>query len=89
MQESFRQAAASAKEKTTPISPDSAYAEMLKDPGIILVETRDPANVPPSDRAENVIFITMETFEEQAALDPSERSLNERFSDPNQRIITT
>ena len=35
MQESFRQAAASAKEKTTPISPDSAYTEMLKDPRII------------------------------------------------------
>ena len=89
MQESFRQAAASAKEKTTPISPDSAYTEMLKDPRIILVETRNPDNVPTTERAENVIFVTMETLQEQAALDPSQRTLDERFSDPNQRIITT
>ena len=89
MQESFRQAAASAKEKTTPISPDSAYTEMLKDPRIILVETRNPDNVPTTERAENVIFVTMETLQEQAALDPSQRTLDVRFSDPNQRIITT
>ena len=89
MQESFRQAAASAKEKTTPISPDSAYTEMLKDPRIILVETRNPDNVPTTESAENVIFVTMETLQEQAALDPSQRTLDERFSDPNQRIITT
>ena len=89
MQESFRQAAAAAKETTNPISPNSVYTEMLKDPGVLLIETRDPANVPPSERAENVIFVTMETFEEQSALEPSQRTLDERFSDPNQRIITT
>ncbi|MEE2880712.1 MAG: hypothetical protein VX643_01775, partial [Chloroflexota bacterium] len=61
----------------------------LKDPRIILVETRNPDNVPTTERAENVIFVTMETLQEQAALDPSQRTLDERFSDPNQRIITT
>ena len=89
MQESIRQTAATAKQKTTPITPDAAYNEMLSDPKVILVETRDPDNVPQNERTDNVIFVSMETFQAQAALDATERTLDERLTNPDQRIITT
>ena len=89
MQESIRQTAATAKQKTTPITPDAAYHEMLSDPKVILVETRDPDNVPQNERTDNAIFISMETFQAQAALDATERTLDERLTNPDQRIITT
>ena len=89
MQESIRQTAATAKQKTTPITPDTAYHEMLSDPKVILIETRDPDNVPQNERTDNVIFVSMETFQAQAALDATERTLDERLTNPDQRIITT
>ena len=89
MQESIRQAAATAKQKTKPITPDAAYNEMLSGPKVILVETRDPDNVPQNERTDNVIFVSMETFQAQAALDATERTLDERLTNPDQRIITT
>jgi len=89
MPESIRQVAARAKENTTPISPHTAYIEMQVDPKVILIETRDPANVPQNERANNVIFVSMEAFQEQADLEASKRILDERLTNPDQRIITT
>tara|TARA_B100001750_G_C15513388_1_gene605236 strand:- start:3257 stop:3445 length:189 start_codon:yes stop_codon:yes gene_type:complete len=62
---------------------------MLSGPKVILVETRDPDNVPQNERTDNVIFVSMETFQAQAALDATERTLDERLTNPDQRIITT
>ena len=89
MPESIRQVAVRAKENTTPISPDTTYIEMQVDPKVLLIETRDPANVPQNERANNVIFVSMEAFQEQADLEASKRILDERLTNPDQRIITT
>ena len=62
---------------------------MLNDPKVILIETRDPANVPQNERANTVIFVSMEAFQEQADLEASKRILDERLTNPDQRIITT
>ncbi|MCH2502164.1 MAG: hypothetical protein MK126_04880 [Dehalococcoidia bacterium] len=86
MTDDFRQRVEAAKGQTTPVEVTVSKEQMDAEPKILLIETRLKENVPLSEQAENVVFMTVEDLdaaaEDRSRLDP-------RLSDPNVQIITT
>ena len=86
MTDDFRQRVEAAKGQTTPVEVTVSKEQMDAEPKILLIETRLKENVPLSEQAENVIFMSVEDLdaaaEDRSRLDP-------RLSDPNVQIITT
>ena len=86
MTEDFRQRVEAAKGQTTPVEVTISKEQMDAEPKILLIETRLKENVPLSEQAENVVFMSVEDLD-AAAEDRSK--LDPRLSDPNVQIITT
>ena len=86
MTDDFRQRVEAAKRQTTPVEVTISKEQMDAEPKILLIETRLKENVPLSEQAENVVFMSVEDLE-AAAEDRSK--LDPRLSDPNVQIITT
>ena len=86
MTDDFRQRVEAAKGQTTPVEVTISKEQMDAEPKILLIETRLKENVPLSEQAENVVFMSVEDLD-AAAEDRS--TLDPRLSDPNVRIITT
>ena len=86
MTDDFRQRVEAAKGQTTPVEVTVSKEQMDSEPKILLIETRLKENVPLSEQAENVVFMSVEDLD-AAAEDRS--SLDPRLSDPNVQIITT
>ena len=86
MTDDFRQRVEAAKRQTTPVEVTVSKEQMDAEPKILLIETRLKENVPLSEQAENVVFMSVEDLdaaaEDRAKLDP-------RLSHPNVQIITT
>jgi hypothetical protein len=86
MTDDFRQRVEAAKGQTTPVEVTVSKEQMDAEPKILLIETRLKENVPLSEQAENVVFMSVEDLdaaaEDRSRLDP-------RLSDPNVQIITT
>ncbi|MQG46152.1 MAG: hypothetical protein FI712_10545 [SAR202 cluster bacterium] len=86
MTDDFRQRVEAAKGQTTPVEVTVSKEQMDAEPKILLIETRLKENVPLSEQAENVVFMSVEDLdaasEDRSKLDP-------RLSDPNVQIITT
>jgi len=86
MTDDFRQRVEGAKGQTTPVEVTISKEQMDAEPKILLIETRLKENVPLSEQAENVVFMSVEDLdaasEDRSKLDP-------RLSDPNVQIITT
>ena len=86
MTDDFRQRVEAAKGQTTPVEVTISKEQMDAEPKILLIETRLKENVPLSEQAENVVFMSGEDLdaaaEDRSRLDP-------RLSDPNVQIITT
>ncbi len=86
MTDDFRQRVEAAKGQTTPVEVTMSKEQMDAEPKILLIETRLKENVPLSEQAENVVFMSVEDLdaaaEDRSRLDP-------RLSDPNVQIITT
>ena len=86
MTDDFRQRVEAAKGQTTPVEVTISKEQMDSEPKILLIETRLKENVPLSEQAENVVFMSVEDLdaaaEDRSRLDP-------RLSDPNVQIITT
>jgi len=86
MTDDFRQRVEAAKGQTTPVKVTVSKEQMDSEPKILLIETRLKENVPLSEQAENVVFMSVEDLdaaaEDRSRLDP-------RLSDPNVQIITT
>jgi hypothetical protein len=86
MTDDFRQRVEAAKGQTTPVEVTVSKEQMDAEPKILLIETRLKENVPLSEQAENVVFVSVEDLdaaaEDRSRLDP-------RLSDPNVQIITT
>tara|TARA_B100001105_G_scaffold135692_1_gene108667 strand:- start:22 stop:282 length:261 start_codon:yes stop_codon:yes gene_type:complete len=86
MTDDFRQRVEAAKGQTTPVEVTVSKEQMDAEPKILLIETRLKENVPLSEQAENVVFMTVEDLdaaaEDRSRLDP-------RLSDSNVQIITT
>ncbi|CUV02574.1 MAG: hypothetical protein FI708_07350 [SAR202 cluster bacterium] len=86
MTDDFRQRVEAAKGQTTPVEVTISKEQMDAEPKILLIETRLKENVPLSEQAENVVFMSVEDLD-AAAEDRSK--LDPRLSDPNVQIITT
>ena len=86
MTDDFRQRVEAAKGQTTPVEVTISKEQMDAEPKILLIETRLKENVPLSEQAENVVFMSVEDLD-AAAEDRS--TLDPRLSDPNVQIITT
>jgi len=86
MTDDFRQRVEAAKGQTTPVEVTISKEQMDAEPKILLIETRLKENVPLSEQAENVVFMSVEDLD-AAAEDRSK--LDSRLSDPNVQIITT
>jgi len=86
MTDDFRQRVEAAKGKTTAVSPTNAKTQMDDKPEILLIETRLKENVPLSEQADNVVFMSVEDLD--AAVEDSSK-MDPRLSDPNVQIITT
>ena len=86
MTDDFRQRVEAAKGQTTPVEVTVSKEQMDAEPKILLIETRLKENVPLSEQAENVVFMSVDDLdaaaEDRSRLDP-------RLSDPNVQIITT
>jgi hypothetical protein len=88
MTDDFRQRVEAAKDHTSSVSPKDAQQQLEQNPDALLIETRLRENVPLSEHAENVVFISVEELDEQAS-DDSRQKLDPRLLDPNRQIITT
>ena len=86
MTDDFRQRVEAAKGQTTPVEVTISKEQMDAEPKILLIETRLKENVPLSEQAENVVFMSVEDLD-AAAEDRS--TLDPRLSGPNVQIITT
>ena len=86
MTDDFRQRVEAAKGQTTPVEVTVSKEQMDSEPKILLIETRLKENVPLSEQAENVVFMSVEDLD--AAAEDRSR-LDQRLSDPNVQIITT
>ena len=86
MTDDFRQRVEAAKGQTMPVEVTISKEQMDAEPKILLIETRLKENVPLSEQAENVVFMSVEDLD-AAAEDRSK--LDPRLSDPNVQIITT
>ena len=86
MTDDFRQRVEAAKGQTTPVEVTVLKEQMDAEPKILLIETRLKENVPLSEQAENVVFMSVEDLD--AAAEVRSR-LDPRLSDPNVQIITT
>ena len=86
MTDDFRQRVEAAKGQTTSVEVTISKEQMDAEPKILLIETRLKENVPLSEQAENVVFMSVEDLD-AAAEDRSK--LDPRLSDPNVQIITT
>ena len=86
MTDDFRARVEAAKGKTISVSVEDSKKQMGKKPEILLIETRLRENVPLSEQADNVVFMSVEDLD-AAAEDSS--NLDPRLSDPNVQIITT
>ena len=88
MTDDFRQRVEAAKGQTDSVTPTDAQQQLEQNPDAILIETRLRENVPLSEQAENVVFISVEELDEQSG-DASKQKLDPRLSDPSRQIITT
>ena len=89
MQNDFQKLAELAKQVTTSISPTDAYSLLRESTSAILIETRDPHNVPDEDIVDGSIVISMDKL-----VDASENlidlaDLDPRLADKAALIITT
>ncbi len=88
MTDDFRQRVGAAKGRTTSVNVTDAQKQLEQNPDALLIETRLRENVPLSEQAENVVFISVEELDEQAG-DASKQKLDPRLLDPSRQIITT
>ena len=86
MTDDFRARVEAAKAQTTYVAATDAKKQMDEKPEVLLIETRLKENVPLSEQADNVVFISVEDLD-AAAEDRSK--LDPRLSDPNVQVITT
>ena len=86
MTDDFRQRVEAAKGQTTSVKVTDAKNQMDGKPEILLIETRLKENVPLSEQADNVVFMSVEDLD--AAAEDSSK-MDPRLADPNVQIITT
>ena len=89
MAKSFMEMVAEAKGQVTGVTPAEAYKRLQEDQSAILIEVRDAESVPESDRAPNVVMISLGTLPIRADLEVPEGARDPRLQDRSRQVITT
>ena len=78
-----------AKSQVTGVTPEEAHQSLQDDQEAILIEMRDAASVPETDRAPGVLMISLGTLPIRADLEVPEPLRDPRLQDRSRKIITT
>ena len=78
-----------AKSQVTGVTPEEAHQSLQDDQEAILIEVRDAASVPETDRAPGVLMISLGTLPIRADLEVPEPLRDPRLQDRSRKIITT
>ena len=89
MAKSFRDMVAEAKAAVPSVTPAEAHRRLGEDPNVLLIEMRDAESVPKSDRAPNVVMISLGTLPIRADLEVPEEARDPRLQDHSRQVITT
>lgn len=89
MQDDFRSMANSAKQVTTSITAEESYERIKQNSEVIIIETRDPINVPDGDNVAGSIVISMDVLMKQSEESGDLSNLDSRLMNKQVEIITT
>ena len=89
MAKSFMDMVAEAKGEVAGVTPAEAYKRLQENPDALLIEVRDAESVPKSDRAPNVVMISLGTLPIRADLEVPEGARDPRLQDRSRQVITT
>lgn len=89
MAKSWMEMVTEAKAEVTGITPEEAHQRLQADEGAILIEVRDAESVPDSDRAPNVVMISLGSLPIRADLQVPEQIRDLRLQDRSRQVITT
>ncbi len=78
-----------AKSGVAGITPAEAHRRLEEDQGALLIEVRDAQSVPETDRAPNVVMISLGTLPIRADLEVPEGIRDLRLQDRSRQVITT
>lgn len=89
MAKSFMDMVTDAKGEVAGVTPAEAHKRLQEDPNVLLIEVRDAESVPESDRAPNVVMISLGSLPIRADLEVPEGARDPRLQDRSKQIITT
>ena len=89
MAKSWMEMVTEAKAEVTGITPEEAQQRLQADEGAILIEVRDAESVPDSDRAPDVVMISLGSLPIRADLQVPEHIRDLRLQDRSRQVITT
>jgi hypothetical protein len=89
MQNDFRSLANAARQVTTSITPDEVFERLQEDSEVILIETRDPSNVPDVDQVAGSLVISMDVLIKLSDEAGDLSDLDPRLRNKQVPIITT
>lgn len=78
-----------AKAEVAGVTPAEAHQSLQDDQDAILIEVRDAASVPDTDRAPDVLMISLGTLPIRADLLVPEPLRDPRLQDRSRKVITT
>ncbi len=78
-----------AKSEVAGITPAEVQMILQENPDALLIEMRDADMVPESDRAPNVVMISLGTLPIRADLEVPEGAREPRLQDRSRQVITT
>lgn len=89
MAKSFMQMVQEAKGEVPGVSPAEAQRRLKEDSNALLIEVRDPGNVPETEIAPNAVNVSLGTLPIRADLEVAEQARDARLQDRSRQIITT
>ena len=89
MAKTFKQMVQAAKEEVPGVTPREAQKRFLEDSNAILLEVRDPGNIPDGQKAPNMVNVSLGTLPIRADLEVPEGARDARLQDRSRQVITT
>ena len=89
MAKTFMQMVQEAKAEVPGVSPLEAQRRLKENPDALLLEVRDPDNIPVDEKAPNVVNISLGTLPIRADLEVPEQRRDIRLADRSRQVITT
>ena len=89
MAKTFRQMVQEAQAEVPGVSAVEAQRRLQENPDALLLEVRDPQNIPVDEKAPNMVNISLGTLPIRADLEVSEQSRDTRLADRSRQVITT